>query len=49
MGYKDVSSVWSERFKEIFPDYDLVITSEEYGDYVASFMGIKHIAFDILK
>lgn len=44
---QEVSKLWSERFMNFFPDYDLVITSEEYGDYVASFMGIKHIAFDI--
>lgn len=45
----EVSKIWSQKFKELFPDYDLVITSEEYGNYVASFMGIKHIAFDIPK
>jgi HTH-type transcriptional repressor of NAD biosynthesis genes len=46
---QEVSKVWSEKFKEVFPDYDLLITSEEYGNYVASFMEIKHIAFDIPK
>jgi HTH-type transcriptional repressor of NAD biosynthesis genes len=46
---KEVSKVWSAKFKKLFPDYDFVITSEEYGNYVASFMGIKHIAFDIPK
>lgn len=45
----EVSKIWSSKFKELFPDYDLVITSEEYGNYVASFMGIEHIAFDIPK
>jgi HTH-type transcriptional regulator, transcriptional repressor of NAD biosynthesis genes len=45
----EVSKVWAEKFREFFPDYDLVITSEDYGNYVASFMGIKHIAFDIAK
>jgi HTH-type transcriptional repressor of NAD biosynthesis genes len=45
----EVSKIWSAKFKEFFPDYDLVITSEEYGDYVASFMKIEHIAFDIPK
>jgi HTH-type transcriptional repressor of NAD biosynthesis genes len=44
---QDVSKAWAEKFKALFPDYDLVITSEKYGDYVASFMGIKHIVFDI--
>lgn len=46
---QSVSKIWSKKFKELFPDYDLVITSEEYGNYVASFMGIKHIAFDISR
>ena len=46
---QEVSQVWSAKFKEFFPDYDIVITSEEYGYYVASFMKIKHIAFDIPK
>jgi HTH-type transcriptional regulator, transcriptional repressor of NAD biosynthesis genes len=45
----EVSRTWSEKFKELFPDYSLVVTSEEYGDYVASFMGIRHIPFDITK
>lgn len=44
-----VSKIWSSKFKEFFPDYELVITSEEYGNYVASFMKIEHIPFDIPK
>jgi len=44
---QEVSKIWAEKFKNIFPDYDVVITSEKYGDYVASSMGIKHIVFDI--
>ena len=43
----EVSQVWSEKFKTLFPDYNLVITSEKYGDYVASFMGIQHIPFNV--
>jgi len=46
---EEVSKIWSEKFKVLFPDYGIVITSEEYGNYVASYMGIKHIAFDIPK
>lgn len=46
---QEVSKIWSSKFKELFPDYDLVITSEEYGNYVASYMGIEHIPFDIPK
>lgn len=42
----EISKMWSEIFKQLIPDCDLVITSEEYGNYVASFMGIEHIPFD---
>lgn len=45
----EISKVWSQKFKGMFPDYSLVITSEEYGNYVASFMNINHIPFDIPK
>ena len=45
----EVSKIWSTIFKELFPTHDLVITSEEYGNFVASFMNIRHISFDISK
>lgn len=44
---REVSRVWSEKFTGLFPDYDVVITSEKYGDYIAEFMNITHIPFDI--
>ena len=44
-----VSEVWSVEFKKLLPDYDLVITSEPYGELVAGFMGIRHIPFDMEK
>jgi HTH-type transcriptional repressor of NAD biosynthesis genes len=43
---KDISKLWSAAFKEQFPDYQLVITSEPYGAFVANFMGIQHRLFD---
>lgn len=43
---ESVSEIWSKKFLELFPDYQAVITSEKYGDYIASFMNIKHIPFD---
>jgi len=42
----DVSKVWSKVFKGLVPQADLVVTSEPYGDYVAQYMGITHMAFD---
>lgn len=44
-----VSQIWADIFKKQFPDYSLLITSEEYGKYVAKYMNIEHIAFDISK
>lgn len=41
-----VSKLWTVIFKQQFPDYQLLITSEPYGEYVARFMDIQHILFD---
>lgn len=43
---REVSRIWSETFMREFPDHDLIISSEKYGDYVAEYMGIKHLSFD---
>jgi HTH-type transcriptional repressor of NAD biosynthesis genes len=43
----EVSKIWSKKFKELFPDYSLLITSEPYGDLIAEYMAIVHIPFDI--
>jgi HTH-type transcriptional repressor of NAD biosynthesis genes len=43
----EVSESWSKKFKALFPDYNLVVTSEEYGKYVSTFLGIEHFAFDM--
>jgi HTH-type transcriptional repressor of NAD biosynthesis genes len=44
---RHVSAIWSGKFKALFPDYSLLITSEPYGAYVAEFMGIRHEPYDI--
>jgi HTH-type transcriptional repressor of NAD biosynthesis genes len=46
---QEVSKIWAEVFTNIFPDYTRLITSEEYGYFVATFMHIEHLAFDIPK
>lgn len=43
---RGVSEIWAEIFKKQFPDYSLLITSEDYGNFVAEIMGIQHITFD---
>jgi len=42
----EVSKIWAAKFKELLPDHTRLITSEPYGDMVAGFMGIEHIAYD---
>lgn len=44
-----VSALWATIFKELFPHHSLVITSEPYGTFLASFMQIEHIPFDMDK
>jgi HTH-type transcriptional regulator, transcriptional repressor of NAD biosynthesis genes len=46
---KAVSAVWATVFKQLLPGYSLLITSEEYGYFLAEFMQIQHIPFDIPK
>jgi HTH-type transcriptional repressor of NAD biosynthesis genes len=46
---REVSEIWAKIFKKQFPDYALLISSEDYGNYVAEFMNIQHISFDISK
>jgi HTH-type transcriptional repressor of NAD biosynthesis genes len=46
---ESVSKIWADIFKKQLPDYSLLFTSEEYGNFVAAFMNIQHIAFDIPK
>jgi HTH-type transcriptional repressor of NAD biosynthesis genes len=40
---------WSKIIKNILPDIDAIFSSELYGDYLAEFLGVKHIAFDIKR
>ncbi|SHN10627.1 AAA family ATPase [Chitinophaga sp. CF418] len=44
-----VSAVWAKEFKQLFPDHNIVVTSEPYGELVAGYMGITHIPFDMQK
>ena len=42
----DISRVWSVYLKDLFPDVNVIFTSEKYGDYVSEFMGIEHMQYD---
>ncbi len=43
---RDVSKVWAQWLKIRYPQADLIVSSEPYGEYLAQYMGIEHIAFD---
>jgi HTH-type transcriptional regulator, transcriptional repressor of NAD biosynthesis genes len=43
----DVARLWADVFKTELPDHTLLITSEKYGDFVAEFMNIQHLPFDV--
>ena len=43
---ESVSEVWAKIFQKQFPDYSLLITSEDYGSLVANYMNIEHISFN---
>jgi len=44
---KSVSETWAAVFKKELSDCSLLISSEPYGEYVAEFMNIRHIMFDV--
>jgi len=44
-----VSEVWATVFKQLVPHCNLLITSEPYGDYVATYMHIRHQPFDLAR
>jgi len=43
---RDVSKVWADFLKDKFSETEVIVSSEEYGNYLAEYMGIRHIAFD---
>ena len=42
---EDVSEIWSREFIKLIPSVHVLFTSEPYGEYVARFMGIRHVPF----
>ena len=44
-----VSGVWSEIFKKEYPGYSALVTSEPYGEFVATCMGIEHLSYDVQR
>lgn len=47
---REVSYLWANKFLEILPkDISLLISSEEYGDFVAEYMQIQAIPYDLKR
>lgn len=44
---RKVSNVWAHAFMKELGEIDMVFTSEPYGEYLAEYMGIEHILFDM--
>ncbi len=43
---KKVSLIWSLKIKSILVKIDIIFSSEAYGEYLAEFLGCRHIMFD---
>ena len=46
---RSVSKVWAEYLKTRFPSVTRIFSSEKYGDYLAEYMGIEHMYYDIKR
>ncbi len=46
---KEVSKIWSEAISCKFGCFDLIISSEKYGHYVADNLNAKHVLFDLKR
>ena len=43
---RDVSKVWADYLSKRFPETRIIFSSENYGEYLAEYMGIEHRFFD---
>ncbi len=43
---REVSRVWATYLQQRFPEVSVIFSSEQYGKYLAEYMGIIHEAFD---
>jgi HTH-type transcriptional repressor of NAD biosynthesis genes len=43
---REVSKVWADYLSKRFPETRVIFSSEQYGEYLAEYMGIEHRFFD---
>lgn len=41
-----ISALWGNHIYDMIPDIDVIISSEPYGEFMAEWLGIKHVMFD---
>jgi HTH-type transcriptional repressor of NAD biosynthesis genes len=41
-----ISALWGNHIYELLPDINVIISSEPYGEFMAEWLGIKHVMFD---
>ncbi|MGE5628462.1 MAG: AAA family ATPase [Solirubrobacterales bacterium] len=42
-----ISKIWGAYLKELFPEVNIIFASEKYGEYVAEYMNIDYMLFDV--
>lgn len=46
---RSVSRVWAEFLSHRFPAVNILFSSEQYGEFLAEYMGITHMMFDLSR
>jgi HTH-type transcriptional regulator, transcriptional repressor of NAD biosynthesis genes len=46
---REISKLWSDYLKAMLPQVNIVFASEQYGEYVAEYMGIDYKLFDVKR
>ena len=44
---KEISKLWAYYFKDMLPKVNIIFASEQYGEYLAEYMGIQYKLFDV--
>ncbi len=43
---REVSRIWAHKIKDFLPEFNVIISSEPYGDYLAEYLMCQHIMYD---
>lgn len=42
---REISKTWAKEIQQKLPPIDFIVSCEEYGDYLAEYLGIKHLKY----